>query len=182
MKTYLKPHNQNTKMSPKITDPNSFLQSLVAKKGKSERYGIYLTSVNVLAEASLDYGYPVDIDIPRAVESLLSHEQDDWNRLLVEMRRKSDEIIFPISFLHQAEPVTVYFASEGTDMSCMVFIPTLAINEFVYEVTFFQHLLKEVAQFAGKIPTSLRFTLGAVYMDWDEAVEKGIAQEVEYGY
>jgi hypothetical protein len=64
----------------------------------------------------------------------------------------------------------------------MVFIPTLAINDFVYEVIFFQHLLKEVAQFAGKIPTSLRFTIGAVYMDWDEAVDKGLAKEVEMSW
>ena len=169
-------------MSPKITDPNTFLQNLVARKGKSELYGIYLTSVNILAEATTDYGYTVNENIERTVESLLSVEQDDWNRLLVEVRRKGDEIIFPISFIHRSEPVTVYFAAEGTEMSCMVFIPTLAINDFVYEVTFFQHLLKEVAQFAGKIPTSLRFTIGAVYMDWDEAVDKGLAKEVEMSW
>jgi hypothetical protein len=64
----------------------------------------------------------------------------------------------------------------------MVFIPTLVVNEFVTEVTFFQALLKEVANFAGKTPTSIRFTIGAVSMEWDDMVEHGHAREVDVGY
>jgi hypothetical protein len=75
----------------------------------------------------------------------------------------------------------VYFISEGHEMSAMVFIPTLVVPEFVTEVTFFQHLLREVASFAGKTPTSIRFTIGAVSMEWDELVERGCAREVDLG-
>jgi hypothetical protein len=67
-------------------------------------------------------------------------------------------------------------------MSAMVFIPTLVVDEFVTEVTFFQHLVREVATFAGKVPTSVRFTMGAVSMDWDNLVERGGAREVDIGF
>jgi hypothetical protein len=39
-----------------------------------------------------------------------------------------------------------------------------------------------VAQFAGKTPTSIRFTIGAVSMEWDELVENGCAREVDIGF
>jgi hypothetical protein len=56
------------------------------------------------------------------------------------------------------------------------------VEEFVTEVTFFQHLLCNVANFAGKVPTSIRFTIGAVSMDWDDLVEHGGAREVDIGF
>jgi hypothetical protein len=64
----------------------------------------------------------------------------------------------------------------------MVFIPTLLVNEFVTEITFFQHLLRYVARFAGKTPTTIRFTLGAVTMEWEDMVNQGHAQEVEMSW
>jgi hypothetical protein len=67
-------------------------------------------------------------------------------------------------------------------MSAMVFIPTLVVDEFASEVTFYQHLLRQVAQFAGKTATSIRFTLGAVSMEWDELVEHGCARQVDIGF
>jgi hypothetical protein len=67
-------------------------------------------------------------------------------------------------------------------MSAMVFIPTLVVAEFVTEVTFFQHLLKEIAHFAGKTATSIRFVIGAVSMEWDDLVEQGCAREVDVGF
>ena len=170
-------------MAPKITDPNSFLTSLVSKRGKSELFGVYLTGVNVLADANEDYRYDVSsFDIERNVHSIIHKDEDDWNRLLVETRTNTDELIFPISFHRGLEPVTVYFVNEGHEMSAMVFIPTLVIPEFVTEVTFFQHLLKEVAHFAGKTPTSIRFVIGAVSMEWDDLVERGCAREVDVGF
>jgi hypothetical protein len=170
-------------MAPKITDPNSFLTGLVSKRGKSDLFGVYLTGVNVLADANEDYGYGVPLlDIERDIRNVFARDENDWNRLLVETRLNSLEIVFPISFYRGVEPVTVYFAVEGNEMSCMVFIPTLVVNEFVTEVTFFQALLKEVASFAGKTPTSIRFTIGAVSMEWDDMVEHGHAKEVDVGY
>ena len=170
-------------MAPKITDPATFLTSLVTKKGKSELYGVYLTGVNILASATEDYNYLENsTDISRDVQLVFAQVEADWNHLLVETRRNNEEIIFPISFIRGREPNTVYFIVEGYDMSAMVFIPTLVVEEFVTEVTFYQELVRQVAAFAGKVPTSIRFTLGAVSMDWDNLVEQGAAREVDIGF
>lgn len=170
-------------MAPKLTDPNSFLTSLVSRKGKSDLYGVYLTGVNILASASEDYGYDVSADrIERDIENLFAQDPNDWNALLVETRKEASEIVFPISFLRGREPNTIYFVIEEREMSAMVFIPTLVVDEFVTEVTFFQHLLREVAAFAGKTPTTIRFTIGAVSMEWDDLVERGCAREVDVGF
>ena len=177
---HLKP---NTTMAPKISDPHTFLTSLLTKKGRSELYGIYLTGVNVLANATEDYGYEVVPGlVEKEIEQLMAQEAHDWNALLVEIRRQTNETIFPISFLRGREPVTTYFVVEGREMSAMVFIPTLVLDEFVTEVTFFQGLLREVAAFGGKTATTIRFTIGAVSTDWDDVVEKGCAREVDIGF
>lgn len=170
-------------MAPKITDPKTFLTNLVSKRGKSDLYGVYLTGVNVIADAREDYDYGIPLEVvERELAGIISREEHDWNSLLVETRRDEDQLIFPISFIRKSEPYTVYFANEGNEMSCMVFIPTLVVSEFVSEVTFFQRLLQHVAKFAGKTPTTIRFTLGAVTMDWDELVGHGFAEEVEVGW
>ena len=170
-------------MSPKLSDPNSFLTSLVTKKGRSDLYGVYLTGVNVVASATENYEYEVPLEkIEKDVQNIFAHEANDWNALLVETRRMTDEIVFPISFIRGREPNTVYFIVEGHEMSAMVFIPTLVVDEFVTEVTFFQHLLREVAHFAGKTATTIRFTVGAVSMEWDDLVERGCAREVDVGF
>jgi hypothetical protein len=170
-------------MSPKLSDPNSFLTSLITKKGKSDLYGVYLTGVNILASVTenYDYGVPLEV-IEKDVQNIFSQDPNDWNALLVETRREPEEVVFPISFIRGREPITVYFVVEGHEMSAMVFIPTLVVEEFVTEVTFYQHLVREVAQFAGKTPTSIRFTLGAVSMEWDDLVERGCAREVDIGF
>jgi hypothetical protein len=170
-------------MAPKLTDPNSFLISLVSRKGKSDLYGVYLTGVNILASATEDYGYDIDRElVEKNVQNLFAQDESDWNQLLVETRRNTEEVVFPISFIRGREPNTVYFLAEGHEMSAMVFIPTLVVEEFVTEVTFFQHLLCSVANFAGKSPTTIRFILGAVSMEWDDLVERGCAREVDIGY
>jgi len=56
------------------------------------------------------------------------------------------------------------------------------VDEFVTEVTFFQHLLCNVANFSGKTPTTIRFILGAASMQWDDLVENGCAREVDIGF
>ena len=58
-------------MALKIADPVTFLRNLVSKKGKSDLYGVYLTSVNVVADSQIDYEYeaPPD-DIARALKNL----------------------------------------------------------------------------------------------------------------
>jgi len=170
-------------MAPKLSDPNSFLTSLVSKKGKSDLYGVYLTGVNVTANATENYEYGVSVEsVESSVQRTFQQDEVDWNHLLVETRRNSDDIIHPISFIRGREPNTVYFVAEGHEMSAMVFIPTIVVDEFVTEVTFFQQLLCEVARFAGKTPTTIRFTVGVVSMEWDELVERGCAREVDVGF
>jgi hypothetical protein len=144
---------------------------------------VYLTGVSILADATEDYGYNVSLaETERQVERTFIEEEDDWNRLRVETRRNVNEIIFPISFLRGREPNTVYFVVEGNEISAMVFIPTLVVDEFATEVTFFQALLRDIASFAGKTPTTIRFTLGAVSMEWDEVVDSGHARQVDIGF
>jgi hypothetical protein len=170
-------------MAPKITDPKSFLTGLVSKRGKSDLYGVYLTSVNVIADALEDYGYNVSNEhAENELRNLIAREKQDWNSLLVETRIDENQIIFPISFHRGNEPYTVYFVCEDHEMSCMVFIPTLLVEEFVTEVTFFQHLLRYVAKFAGKNPSTIRFTIGSVSMEWEDLVSQGHAKEVEVGW
>ena len=170
-------------MAPRIIDPANFLTSLITKKGRSDRYGVYLTGVNVTAHATENYDYEVSLEkTERDVQNIFAQDPNDWNALLVETRRETEEIVFPISFIRGREPNTVYFLVEGNEMSAMVFIPTIVVEEFVTEVTFFQHLLCEVAQFAGKTATTIRFTLGVVSMEWDELVERGCAREVDVGF
>ncbi len=137
----------------------------------------------MVASATENYEYEVPLEnIEKDVQNIFAHEANDWNALLVETRRMVDEIVFPISFIRGREPNTVYFIAEGHEMSAMVFIPTLVVDEFVTEVTFFQHLLREVAHFAGKTATTIRFTVGAVSMEWDDLVERGCAREVDVGF
>jgi hypothetical protein len=167
-------------MAPKLTDPNSFLQNLVSRKGKSDLFGTYLTGVNILANAEEDYGYGIPFDeIEREIENTFINDRNDWNNLLVQTRMERHEFLFPISFVRSGEPYTVYFVVEGNKISSMVFIPSLTACEFKKEVVFFQALLKEVSLFAGKTPTTLRFTLGAVSISWDDLVDTGHARAVD---
>lgn len=137
----------------------------------------------MIANATENYDYNVPLEkVERDIESVFAQDCHDWNTLLVSTRRETEELVHPISFIRGREPNTVYFVCEGSEMSAMVFIPTLVVDEFVTEVTFFQHLLREVATFAGKTPTSVRFTIGAVSMEWDELVERGCAREVDIGF
>jgi hypothetical protein len=167
----------------KITDPVSFLRNLVAKKGKSELDGVYLTSVHVVADATENYGYVMAYDqLDRVVSLIFRRDENDWNRLLVDSRLHESEIVHPIAFHHNGEPVTIFFIAEGHEMSCMVCLPKLLIDEFPQEVLIFQQLLKEVSSFAGKTATIVKFALGAVWVSWDELVERGEAQEVDVGF
>jgi hypothetical protein len=170
-------------MALKIADPVTFLRNLVSKKGKSDLWGVYLTCVNVVADSQIDYEYEESPeDIQRAMKNLFAVEVADWNQLLVDTRIDESEIVHPIAFLHCGEPVTVFFITEGHEMSCSVAIPKLCVDEFYFDVVFFQALLKKVASFAGKNASMVRFLIGAASLDWDHLVERGEAEEVTVGF
>jgi len=164
----------------KIVDPYSFLRNLVLRKGRSDVDGVVLTAVNVQADALENYNYSnPHWNIEKDLQLLFNKDRSDWDRLLVETRRDSNEIVHPISFLFTNEPVTIYFITEAHDMSALVFLPSVILDEFPYEVTLFQQLLKEVASFAGKTPDSLKLVIGVAIAGWDDLVERGDAQEIE---
>lgn len=170
-------------MAPKITDPNTFLSNLVYRKGKSDLYGVYLTGVNILASATENYEYDVPLaSIEKEVEHTFLRDVDVWNQVRVATRLNNDEVVFPISYIRGREPITIYFVVEGNDMGAMVFIPTLVVSEFVTEVTFYQELVKSMAKFAGKTPTTIKFTLGVASAEWDEMVDQGHAREVDMSF
>ena len=164
----------------KIIDPHSFLRNLVLRKGRSDVDGVVLTAVNVQADALENYGYSDPLwNIERDIRNVFARDENDWNRLFVGTRLNETEIVHPISFIQGTEPVSIFFITEGHDMSALVFLPSLMLDEFPYEVTLFQRLLKEVASFAGKTPDSLKFVIGVAIASWDDMVERGEAQEIE---
>jgi len=170
-------------MALKIADPVTFLRNLVSKKGKSDLYGVYLTSINVVADSQIEFDYPVTSEeTDKALKNLLSGEAADWNQLLVQVRTDESEIVHPIAFHHCGEPVTAFFITEGHEMSCSISIPKLNVDEFYFDVVFFQALLKKVAGFAGKNPSMVRFLIGAASLDWEHLVERGEAEEVTVGF
>ncbi len=169
-------------MSQKITDPYAFLRNLVAKKGKSDLEGVYLTSVNVSADANQDYGYAFSETTVSMDLRVIRMDKAAWDNLLVSTRKQPNDIVYSIAIQYTSHPVLLCFLVDGSEMSCNVSIPTLALDEFVTQVTIFQRLLKEVAEFAGKIPTSVRFSIGVVTIYWDDLVEYGEAQEVDVGF
>jgi hypothetical protein len=170
-------------MTQKYTDPYTFLKNLVTKKGKSDLLGVYLTGVTVVAEAEVNYGYDINTEwVERNLDALQRKDEANWNKLLVDTRNKKEYIIHSFTFNRAGESYTMFFAVEGHEISALVFIPTLLVTEFVSEVAFYSQILIEVATFAGKTPTSVKFTLGAALMDWDDLVEQGCAREVDVGF
>jgi hypothetical protein len=170
-------------MTQKLIDPCSFLRNLVTKKGKSDLYGVYLPNVTITAEASEDYGYTRDkVVAEKLVRQFQEREESAWNRLLVETRMNKVDVVHPLAFTRGQEPVTIYFILEGNELSAMVFIPTVVVDEFPCEVEFYQLLLRQVASFSEKNAGSLRFTIGAASIGWDDLVTAGRAQEVDVGF
>jgi hypothetical protein len=170
-------------MAPKITDPVSFLKNLVSRKGRSDMEGVYLCGATVLADALEDYGYTVDtVKVENEVTNLLARGEKEWNSLLVSIRLYDNELVHPITFVRNGEEVMVHFITEDHDISCLVFIPKLEVGSFESEVTFFLGLLRFTAQFAGKTPTTARFTIGAACTGWDDMVEEGYAKEHDIAF
>jgi hypothetical protein len=170
-------------MTQKFIDPYSFLRNLLTKKGKSDLEGVYLASVNVAADVQTDYGYEISsYDVERRVRKFYESDSAEWNALLVSMRRFPLEIAHSFVLKEKPHPTMVTFISDGSELSCNVCSPSLVLDEFVTEVAVFQQLTQEVAKFAGKIPTTLRFSFGVVTVFWDDLVEWGEAREVDVGF
>lgn len=170
-------------MAQKITDPYLFLKNLVSKKGKSDLFGVYLSAVNIVADAKEDYGHgPSRDQCAKEIESIFRKDENDWNRLLVDTRLDNIEVVHPIAFYYRGEPVNVFFIIEDHEMSCMVCIPRLVVDEFAAEIAIFQQLLSDVASFAGKTATTIKFCIGVAAISWEDLAEEGYAEEVTVGF
>jgi hypothetical protein len=164
----------------KTVDPYNFLKNLLVKKGKSDLEGVVLTAVNVQADALTEYGYEVSLnEIERDIDIITNKERAKWDRFFVNIKTNPFDMVYPITFSRGDDDVTIFFLSNLYDISCLVFIPIVLLDEFQYEVVTFQKILKEVAGFAGRTPDSIKFTIGMALTSWDELVELGHAEEIE---
>ena len=164
----------------KISDPHTFLKNLLVKKGRSDLEGVILTGVNISADALSDYEYEISQEIvEKDINIFFDKERVKWDRFLVNIRTNPHELIYPITLHRRFDEVTVFFLTTLYDISCLVFIPVVLLDEFEYEVALFQKILKEVAGFASRTPDSIKFTIGMAMTSWDEMVELGHAEEIE---
>lgn len=170
-------------MTVKITDPVSFLKNQVSRRGRSDVDGVYSTGVSVLADALTDYSYGADRGKAIGeVNNMIARQETEWNQILVSTRAYDKDLVHTLTVKRSGENVTICFLTEDHDISCLVFIPKLEVSEFASEVTYYQELLKFVADFAGKNPLTVRFTIGAALIGWEDMVEHGLAKEVEVGW
>ena len=168
-------------MAQKITDPATFLRNLVVRKGTSDRLGVYLTSVNVVADAQTEYDYevkPENVKFELRMLTKGTYEQA-WNSFVVNALEEEEEIVHSLTFPYLVESVTLFLLTEGNELSCSVFLPKAEVSEFPFDVIFFQALLKKLAKLTSKYATNIRFHVGLATIAWDDMVEQGHAQEVE---
>ena len=167
-------------MAQTYKDPHSYLNESLVKRGKSGHQEVYLTHVTVVAEAEADYGYRV---LPHSFDFFSPlgghyYNNPEWLILLVSLRSQSTDTQRTIIF-NQA---TFQFLPEGSHMSLNIFMPETSVETFDYDVLSAQEMLREVAKFSGKIPTTIRFNLGLVKKSYETMVEEGEVEEVEFSF
>jgi len=170
-------------MSQNYRDPFTYLNEAVSKRGKSGHEGVYLANVTVVAEAEEDYGYKNPDMGPgfRSHESLVSQREFDsqqWLELLVSLRSQTQEK----SHCIQRGDRTFQFLPEGGNLSLNVFLPEVFCASFDFDVAYCQSLLRIVARFCGKIPTTIRFNIGLAHRFWSDLVENDEVQEMDLNY
>jgi len=162
-----------------LSDPSSYLQNLVAKNGRSDVEGVILREVSATATQE-NYGYVVDYQTVRdRVHQDLEFDRSVWDPILVNLRRKShSEVVVGLGTI----PEMRQFMIDGIDLSMIVTLPEMNVADFEDIVVHSQVLLRAVAEFAGLVPTTVRFNIGCATLDWDDLVTQGHAYEVEVGF
>jgi len=160
-------------------DPVSSLQNIVAKNGRSDVEGVVLREISVGATQE-DYGYVVDYQTVRdRVHQDLEFDRSVWDPILVNLRRKShSEVVVGNGTI----PEMRQFMIDGIDLSMIATLPEINVADFPEIVVHSQVLLRAVAEFAGLVPTTIRFNIGCATLDWDDLVTSGHAYEVEVGF
>lgn len=166
-------------MAQNHKDPNSYLNDAVVSRGKSARFGVYLTNVTVVAEANQDYNYKI---FSQASE--LDNPFPDWNfessliewfLALIRLRsNKQEDASFTVGGR------IFQFLVEGSVVSLNVFQPEAFVDSFQYDVSHAQQLLRMVADFLGKSATTVRFNIGKAHKSWTEMSDEGDVQEFDY--
>ena len=165
-------------MTQTYKDPQSYLDSAVSKRGKSGSFGVYLSNVTVVAEANTDYGYKAFTPAGDILCPMFPVEEGKWFELLVTLR--SQRVQKQCTLLNGSQ---VYqFLPEGGYMGLNIFLPEVFTRSFQHEVLVAQNTLSEVSNFVGKLPSTIRFNIGVAWKDWEDMVESGEAEEVEYSY
>ena len=166
-------------MAQTYKDPHSYLNESLVKRGKSGHHGVHLNHVTVVAESEAEYGYRVaapNFDILDPFEA--PHKNVEWMVLLVTLRSQLNDNHGTII----VGQTTYQFLPEGGHLSLNIFLPETSVETFDYEILSAQNILKGVAKFAGKIPTTIRFNLGLVFKSYGAMVEEGEVEEVEFSY
>jgi hypothetical protein len=163
----------------KLTDPALHLRNLVAKEGRSDTEGVVMREVSVVATQE-DYGYAIDYqDVRDRVHQDLEFDRAIWDPVLVNLRRKShSEVVIGLGTI----PEMRQFMIDGIDLSMIITLPEINVSDFEDVVVHSQVLIKTVAEFAGLVPTTVRFNIGHATLDWDDVVAQGYAHEVEVGF
>lgn len=165
-------------MSQTYKNPLDYLNDAVTKRGRSGPDGVYLTNVTVVAESSTDYGYKVSTDRITPLVPPANIPPEEWSWLLVSLRSDYRALDFVLNHGNMLSQLLV----EGNQLSMNVFAPNIRVESFPYLILSSQEMLKCLADFSGKLPSTIRFNLGVVTKTWDEMVESGEAQEVELSF
>lgn len=166
-------------MTQNHKDPETYLTQLVAKRGKSGPTGVYLTSVTVVAEAQSDYGYKANIGKSEPLIPPAGIELEDWLYLLVSLRQDNPQIP---QVLGPSMGMMYQFVPEGGSLSLNVFCPLINVGGLGHMVCFCQDMLQTVADFVCKIPTTIRFSIGYAFKDWENLAIDGEVEELELTY
>lgn len=164
-------------------DPKTYLSTQVSRRGKSGPCGVYLTNVTIVAEASTDYGYKASFDKCGPHQPPLDISLEDWQDLLVRLRFDNPQVPQTVHTMEEYDELFNYqFFSEGGYMGLNVFAPSLDTEMFEHLVCSCQDALIFASNFAGKIPTNIRFSIGYASMRWDNLAEEGEVQEQDLSF
>jgi hypothetical protein len=163
-----------------MAEPYGYLCNLLSKRGRTDLTGVHMTSVSVNVDPNEDYGY--DLDYVSLREKALNELQSwDWREALVKLRLKDCEHGF-VRLLTDDHDGLIQIFNEAGQFYAQVYLLEAEVSSFFEDIAYFQIVLKEVARFVGKVPTSLRITIGWTHLNWQSVIDQGDAQEITVGF
>lgn len=167
-------------MTQKIQSPEEFLTQQIVKRGKSGRYGVYLSGLTVLVDPEFDYGYNVNVRVDEFTAPV-GVEPGDWKDLLIAVRSDSS---LESTTLWGAGAFSYNVILEGPVIHLVAMIPSTNLATFGFEVTETQQILQCLSRFTGKRPGSLKIMIGYALARWGDLAESGEVEEreVEFSY